>query len=50
MSLFKRELNTGKSSEKFDKCPKIAYHFKAKYDAVLTKNTTAKAECKFNFH
>ena len=38
MSPFKRELNTGKSSEKFDKPPKIAYHFKAECNASLTKN------------
>ena len=41
---------TGKSSEKFDKFPKIAYHFKAKYNTALTKDTTAEAECKFNIH
>ena len=46
----KLRFDQAKSSEKFDKRPKIAYHFKAKYNTVLTKNTTANAECKSNFH
>lgn len=46
----KLRFDQGKSSEKFDKRPKIAYYFKTKYNTVLTKNTTANAEYKFNFH
>jgi large subunit ribosomal protein L34 len=48
--VYQQEVYARKVAKKFDKHPKIAYHFKAKYNTALAKDTTAEAECKFNIH